>query len=34
MKPECWPCICLIAAQERIQIKGCWLAQTSSILYS
>ena len=23
MKPECWPCICMIAHMERLDIKGC-----------
>jgi len=23
MKPECWPCICMIAHMEKIEIKGC-----------
>lgn len=23
MKPDCWPCICMIAHLEHIQIKGC-----------
>jgi hypothetical protein len=23
MKPECWPCICLIAHTEHLDIKGC-----------
>ena len=23
MKPECWPCICMIAHMEHFDIKGC-----------
>jgi len=23
MKPECWPCICMIAHMEHLEIKGC-----------
>ena len=23
MQPECWPCICMIAKLEHVQIKGC-----------
>jgi hypothetical protein len=23
MKPECWPCICLIAHNEHLDVKGC-----------
>lgn len=23
MKPECWPCICMLAHMEHIDIKGC-----------
>jgi hypothetical protein len=23
MKPECWPCICMIAHMEHLDIKGC-----------
>lgn len=23
MKPECWPCICFVAHQEHLDIKGC-----------
>jgi hypothetical protein len=23
MKPDCWPCICMIAHLEHMQIKGC-----------
>lgn len=24
MKADCWPCICMIAHQEHMDIKGCW----------
>lgn len=23
MKPDCWPCICMIAHMEHLDIKGC-----------
>lgn len=23
MKPECWPCICMVAHMEHFDIKGC-----------
>lgn len=23
MKPECWPCICMVAHIEHVDIKGC-----------
>lgn len=23
MKGECWPCICFVAEQEKVKIKGC-----------
>jgi hypothetical protein len=29
MKPECWPCICMIAAMEHLNIKGCWFISKS-----
>jgi hypothetical protein len=24
MKGDCWPCICMIAKMDHMQIKGCW----------
>jgi hypothetical protein len=32
MKPECWPCICLIAHTEHFDIKGCWFNHQSLFL--
>lgn len=31
MKADCWPCICMIAHQEHMDIKGCWSDLTCSI---
>jgi hypothetical protein len=34
MKPECGPCICMIARMEHFQIKGCWSTLSFDLISS